>query len=367
MSISDVTNDDELPKQFCYDCCVNIELSHAFIKKARKTDITLKNLVFRSESSVIVEMDSLSRTSTIQYQGIESNEISYDNQSDNTMYLQNEELLSNLNNVLEKQSESAKFGEPLPNLTSENNTRSEVNIITKNVNLNESSSKCVDQNKVVLKSSDELKLNTCPICRKEFSSKTWFAKHVENEHVNNKPASNSDYGTDPDYDSGHAIDLSPSPYSNFTLVTFLILIPVCAGTALRNCQFEGSFGFCRCCISGVQTSAGNLTVHMRTHSGLKPHQCAQCGFASAAASSLRRHRLRHAEIRHYSCNSCQKRFYDASGLQRHLRVHSGETPYQCPLCSQCFSDSWKRKSHMMRQHRLRLTDIPRMKVDGQRI
>ncbi|VVC87002.1 unnamed protein product, partial [Leptidea sinapis] len=53
-----VTDDEKLPQQFCYDCTIKIESSYTFIKEAKNVDVTLKNLILRSNASVIVQPEN---------------------------------------------------------------------------------------------------------------------------------------------------------------------------------------------------------------------------------------------------------------------------------------------------------------------
>ncbi|CAG9133706.1 unnamed protein product [Plutella xylostella] len=92
---------------------------------------------------------------------------------------------------------------------------------------------------------------------------------------------------------------------------------------------------------------GNLRAHLLTHS---------------ACSSPRRRRRRAAP----PCPHCARQLADHTSLMRHIRTHTGELPYKCPYCARAFIDSWKRKVHLMRQHRLALADIPAMARDPPR-
>ncbi|VDO49518.1 unnamed protein product [Schistosoma margrebowiei] len=81
------------------------------------------------------------------------------------------------------------------------------------------------------------------------------------------------------------------------------------------------------CVRGTRPFKAQymLVVHMRRHTGEKPHKCIV---------------------------SCTKRYSRLENLKTHLRSHTGEKPYQCeiPGCNKAFSNASDRAKHQNRTH-----------------
>ncbi len=106
---------------------------------------------------------------------------------------------------------------------------------------------------------------------------------------------------------------------------------------------------CKICNLKILTES-SLAVHMRTHTGERPHRCPHCQKAFKEPGNRDKHIRTHTGDRPFPCTVCGRAFADSSNLKRHMITHTGEKPYRCTVCGKAFNRSGNRSNHMKTRH-----------------
>ncbi|KAH9066869.1 hypothetical protein EDB87DRAFT_1721045 [Lactarius vividus] len=106
-----------------------------------------------------------------------------------------------------------------------------------------------------------------------------------------------------------------------------------------GCKRSGEKGF---------SSKQKVCRHLQMHTGHKPFQCKLCKQHFSEAATLQQHMRRHTQEKPYLCDvpGCGKAFAIAGALTIHRRTHMGLKPFKCKYCERAFSESSNLSKHM---------------------
>ncbi len=76
------------------------------------------------------------------------------------------------------------------------------------------------------------------------------------------------------------------------------------------------------------TNKQSLEVHMKIHTGEKPHEC---GKTFSWASNLYKHLKVHSKVKPHSSSLCGKSFLEIWNLKLHQKIHTSVREYICAL------------------------------------
>ncbi|XP_060577562.1 transcription factor E4F1-like isoform X2 [Ruditapes philippinarum] len=103
----------------------------------------------------------------------------------------------------------------------------------------------------------------------------------------------------------------------------------------------------KCPVCNKQFRGSNyLKLHMRNHTGLRPHKCTKCERSFITRDTLKKHMATHIEDRNFKCGECGKLFKRLSHVREHIKIHSGVRPFPCNFCEKTFKTNNAMKVHL---------------------
>lgn len=104
-----------------------------------------------------------------------------------------------------------------------------------------------------------------------------------------------------------------------------------------------------CNSTNVQFFADFYETHINSHKDSKPFKCDKCQKGFLSKAYLQAHLNWHLDkTKKVTCPICKKTF--SQRLNVHMRSHTGERPHPCPNCPKKFITGSAMRKHLRRVH-----------------
>ena len=196
----------------------------------------------------------------------------------------------------------------------------------------------------------EKKSFNCSVCKKEYSDRSTFKRHMKEKHGENERQFGchvcKKHFRRKETLNSHISKLHADKSETSKVETPNAKNENEVQAKAEESKTEYSFVKCPECEKTFYKKS-SMEIHLRTHTGEKPYVCEQCGKKFARSNNLKLHKRIHTGYKPHKCHfhECGKSFSDISALKRHLRTHTGEKPYSCSKCPRSFSQLSTMKVH----------------------